>query len=193
MRIAIIGSGISGMVCARLLSRDHDVTVFESDSRIGGHANTVTVELNGESLEIDSGFIVYNERNYPNFTKILADLRVESLPTSMSFSVRCDRTGLEYNGTSLNGVFAQRRNLLRPSFLRMLRDIMRFNREGHNDFANADEEQTVGEYLRERGYSTEFAQQYLLPMGAAIWPVPATTSADFPFVSSSSSTSIMVC
>lgn len=182
MRVAIIGSGISGLVSARLLARNHDITLFEADSRIGGHTNTVTVKLEGEPEEyaIDTGFIVYNERTYPNFTKILADLDVPTQATSMSFSVRCDRTGLEYNGTSLNGVFAQRRNILSPSFLSFLREVLRFNREGTADYDAVPENQTVGEYLELKGYSEKFAQQYLLPMGAAIWSCPCEVFGSFP-------------
>lgn len=180
MRIAVIGSGISGLVCARLLTRDHDVAVFEADSRIGGHSNTVAVQLDGSTYAIDTGFIVYNNRTYPAFSRILSDLGVRTSATTMSFSVRCDRTGLEYNGTSLNGIFAQRRNLVRPSFLRMLRDIHRFNREGAHDLKSVSAELTVGEYLAERGYSTQFSQQYLLPMGAAIWSCPCEEFSEFP-------------
>ncbi len=180
MRIAVIGSGISGLICARLLGREHEVSVFEANSWIGGHTNTVSIELDGERHNIDTGFIVYNERNYPVFTRILADLDVKTEPTSMSFGVRCDRTGLEYNGTSLNGVFAQRGNLLRPSFLRLLRDILRFNREGADDLNRVPAGQTVGEYLDEHCYSTQFAEQYLLPMGAAIWSCPVGDFARFP-------------
>lgn len=180
MRIAVIGSGISGLICARLLGRDHEVSVFEANAWVGGHTNTVSIDLDGERQEIDTGFIVYNERNYPVFTRILADLDVKTSPTSMSFSVRCDRTGLEYNGTSLNGVFAQRSNLVRPSFLWLLRDILRFNREGADDLQRAPASQTVGEYLDEHRYSTQFAEQYLLPMGAAIWSCPVGDFARFP-------------
>ena len=180
MKIAIVGAGISGLICARLLSREHKITVFESDSWIGGHTNTVTVSGDGQSWNVDTGFIVYNERTYPQFTRILGDLDVATSPTSMSFSVRCDRTGLEYNGTSLNGVFAQRRNLLRPSFLRLIKDILRFNREGVEDVKCVPVDQTVGVYLAERGYSSQFADRYLLPMGAAIWSCPCDDFADFP-------------
>lgn len=182
LRIAVIGSGVSGLVAARLLAREHEVTVFEADSRIGGHVNTVTVDLEGEPAvhHVDTGFIVYNERNYPNFTRILADLQVDTSPTSMSFSVRCDRTGLEYNGTSLNGLFAQRRNLVRPSFYRLLREILRFCREGQGDLSSVNDAQTVAEYLQEREYSPQFSEQYLLPMGAAIWSCPCDAFADFP-------------
>ena len=180
MRIAIIGSGIAGLVCGRLLSREHDVTVFEADSRIGGHSNTVSVTVDGQQHDIDTGFIVFNDQTYPEFSRILADLGVRSDATSMSFSVRCDRTGLEYNGTNLNGVFAQRTNIGRPSFLRMIRDILRFNKQGAADVTSVSPDQTVGEYLALGGYSRQFADQYLLPMGAAIWSCPCHKFAEFP-------------
>ena len=180
MRIAVVGSGISGLTCARLLSPFHEVTVFEADSRIGGHINTVSVSVGEERHEIDTGFIVYNERTYPNFTRLLAELDVETMPTSMSFSVRCDRDNLEYNGSSLNGVFAQRTNMLRPRFLCLLNDILRFNREGPADLNNVSHDQTVGDYLAERRLSPQFAQQYLFPMGAAIWSCPFEDFARFP-------------
>ena len=125
MRIAIVGTGISGLVAGYLLAEDHQLTVFEAADHVGGHTNTIEVKEGVGTLAVDTGFIVYNEQNYPNFTKLLSRLGVESQSTSMSFSVRCDRTGLEYNGTSLNRLFAQRRNLLRPRFLGMLRDILR--------------------------------------------------------------------
>ncbi|TWT34552.1 NAD(P)/FAD-dependent oxidoreductase [Blastopirellula retiformator] len=180
MRIAVIGSGISGLIAARLLSYEHEVVILEAADRIGGHTNTVTAHWQGETWPIDAGFIVYNERTYPNFTRILADLEVATAPTTMSFSVRCDQTGLEYNGGSLDGVFAQRSNLFRPRFLRMLADILRFNRDGERDLLSVPAEQTVGEYLVEKGYSQQFAQKYLLPMGAAIWSCPLGDFAQFP-------------
>ena len=180
VRIAIIGSGISGVVTARLLHREHEITVFEANSYAGGHCNTVPVAVDGKQHNIDTGFIVYNDRTYPQFSEILSDLNVATSPTSMSFSVRCDRTGLEYNGSSLNGLFTQRRNLLRPSFLRMLRDILRFNRDGAVDAERVSARQTVGDYLLQGRYSEEFAHQYLLPMGAAIWSCPCSDFADFP-------------
>lgn len=176
----MIGSGISGLVCARLMMRDHQVSVFEADSRIGGHSNTVSVPVDDTVHHIDTGFIVYNDKTYPVFSSILDDLGVRTQPTSMSFSVRCDRTGLEYNGTSLNGLFAQRRNLVRPSFLKMLRDIHRFNQQGPRDCHTVSPELTVATYLAERGYSRQFAEQYLLPMGAAIWSCPCRDFAQFP-------------
>ncbi len=180
MRIAIVGSGISGLVSAYLLHGEHEITVLEANDYIGGHTHTVDVDWQGEQLAIDTGFIVCNDRTYPNFLKLLDHLRVPIRPTSMSFSVHCQRTGLEYNGTSLNTLFAQRRNLFRPSFYRMLRDITRFNRESLALLDSAEEAITVGEYLDKHKYSPEFVGQYLVPMGAAIWSCPPGTFRRFP-------------
>jgi putative NAD(P)-binding protein len=129
MKIAIVGAGISGMVAAFLLHRKHDVTVFEAADYIGGHTNTITVDWQGTNYDVDTGFIVFNDWTYPRFIQLLDRLGVESQPSEMGFSVRCERTGLEYGGTTLNTLFAQRRNILRPAFHRMIRDILRFNRE----------------------------------------------------------------
>lgn len=180
MRIAVIGSGISGLVCARLLNRQHEITVFEAGGHVGGHAHTVSVGIDGVKHELDTGFLVYNDRTYPIFSQILRDLNVETMPTSMSFSVRVDESGLEYNGTSLNGVFAQRRNAIRPSFLRMLADIARFNKNGPRDIEHLPHDRTVGQYLADGRYSRAFAENYLLPMGAAIWSCPGESFAEFP-------------
>lgn len=179
MKIAIIGAGISGLTAAFRLCRWHDVTLFEANDYLGGHTNTIEVEVGGERHAIDTGFIVFNDWTYPNFIALLDELGVASRPTSMSFSVRCDAENLEYNGSSLNGLFAQRWNLLRPSFYRMLADIMRFNREAVADDSVTDET-TVGEYLARQRYSREFSENYLLPMGAAIWSCPLGTFANFP-------------
>ena len=128
MKIAIVGTGVSGLVAAHMLHPHHEITVFESDTRIGGHANTVDVEVDGRSVAVDTGFIVYNDRNYPGFRALLDRLGVATQPTEMSFSVSDPRTGLEFRGSNLNAIFAQRRNLANPSFLRLLADITRFNR-----------------------------------------------------------------
>ena len=128
MKIAIVGTGVSGLVAAHALHRDHDVTVFEADGRVGGHAHTVDVEVGGITHAVDTGFIVYNEANYPGFTALLRELGVATQPTEMSFSVSDAASGLEYRGSNLNTLFAQRRNLARPSFLRLLAEIVRFNR-----------------------------------------------------------------
>lgn len=195
MKTAIIGSGISGLTAAWLLHRTQDVTVFEANDYIGGHTHTIDVNYDGEQFAIDTGFIVYNDWTYPNFIALLEQLGVANQPTSMSFSVRCDRTNTEYNGSSLGGLFAQRRNLFRPRFHRMIRDILRFNREslallesdggepeGASDRqSNTDgEELTVDEYVKQHGYSEQFASQYLIPMGAAIWSCPPETFGKFP-------------
>ena len=169
MRIAIIGTGIAGMTAAWLLHRNHELTVFEAAARIGGHINTVDVTTGGKDYAIDTGFIVFNDRTYPNFIRLLRELQVETQQTAMSFSVRCDKTGLEYNGASLNTLFAQRRNLLRPSFYRMLRDILRFNREAPALLTADNHPLSLRDYLEQQRYSREFIDHYLIPMGAAIW------------------------
>ena len=180
MKVAIIGSGISGLTAAWLLHERQQITVFEANDYIGGHTHTVDVDLDGERHAIDTGFIVYNDWTYPNFIELLTRLGVDSQPTSMSFSVRCDRSGIEYNGTSLNAMFAQRRNLFRPRFIRMIRDILRFNREAVELLESDVEEQTVDEFIREKGYGSAFGEQYLIPMGAASWSCPPETFGQFP-------------
>jgi uncharacterized protein len=180
MRIAIIGSGISGLTAARRLCRDHDVTVFEANDYIGGHTNTVDVELDGSQWAVDTGFIVFNDRTYPNFIALMNELGVESQPSDMGFSVRCDRSGLEYCGSSLNQLFAQRRNLVRPGFWRMLRDILRFNREARELLEGREDTLELGDYLAREGYSRQFIEQYIVPMGAAIWSTDPQTMLSFP-------------
>lgn len=171
MRIAIVGSGISGLVVAYLLNGGNEITVFESDDRVGGHAHTVDVESSDGRLGVDTGFVVFNEGAYPHFTKLLKRLGVQSQVSDMSFSVQCAATGLEYSSTSIDTLFAQRGNLLRPSFYRMLADIRRFYRtsqevlNGNGEF----ERVTLGDYLRDRRYSRSFIEQHIIPMGAAIW------------------------
>ena len=188
MKIAVVGAGISGLVAAHRLSQsrgsNHHVTLFEANAYPGGHTNTLDVELDGRRHAVDTGFIVFNDRTYPNFIALLDELGIGSRPTEMGFSVRCDRTGLEYNGSSLNGFFARRSNLLRPSFWRMAADIAHFNRNAPRDvlvdIGLTNDSTTVGEYLRRGGYGREFAEHYLLPMGAAIWSCPVGTFAEFP-------------
>lgn len=180
MRIAVIGSGISGMVAAARLHRDHEVTVFEAASYIGGHTNTRDVSWQGRHYAIDTGFIVFNDWTYPRFMALLDDLGVACQDSNMSFSLRCERTGLEYNGTSLNTLFAQRTNALRPSFLRMLADVLRFNRESRALLASADDGLTLGEYLDSHRFSRVFREQYLVPMGKAIWSASEQALCSFP-------------
>ena len=170
-RIAVIGSGIAGMAAGWYLSRRHEVTLFEADTRLGGHTATMDVELEGRHYAIDTGFIVFNDWTYPHFRRLLATLGVESQPTEMSFSVHETARDFEYNGHSLPRLFAQWSNLLRPSFHGLLRDILRFNREATqamvDDRLPAD--LTLGDYLDAGGYGEGFQRHYLLPMGAAIW------------------------
>jgi len=169
MRIAVIGSGIAGMVAAHHLHREHDVTVYESGAHVGGHTHTVDVEWEGRRFAVDTGFIVFNDWTYPKFIGLLDELQVPWQPSRMSFSVRCEKSGLEYNGTSLNSLFAQRRNLLRPSFLRMVADILAFNRRAPALLADPTDAISLGDYLRREGYSSAFLERYIIPMGSAIW------------------------
>jgi predicted NAD/FAD-binding protein len=182
MKIAIIGSGISGLTCAYLLNRRHDVTVFEAGDWVGGHSHTVDVEVQGERFAIDTGFIVFNDWTYPNFIRLLDHLGVASQPTQMSFSVQDPGTGTEYNGNNLNGLFAQRRNLLSPRFWGMLRDILRFNREVLRDLQEQriDADTTLGAYLRQNGYGQRFIEHYIVPMGSAIWSMSLGDMQGFP-------------
>jgi predicted NAD/FAD-binding protein len=183
MKIAIVGGGVSGLVAAHLLHRRHEITVFEAGARPGGHANTVEVELDGERHGIDTGFIVYNERTYPLFTRLLAELGVATQPSDMSFGVACERTGLEWASRGLGSIFAQRRNLVRPAFLRMLRDVLRFQREAPSLLETGDEKVALGDYLCGAGYSREFVEHYAVPMGAAIWSADPASFLRFPAAS----------
>jgi uncharacterized protein len=170
VKIAIIGSGIAGNVVAAGLHPRHEITVFEAGGHVGGHTHTHEVEVAGRRVAVDTGFIVYNDRTYPRFVALLERLGVATQASNMSFSVRNEASGLEYNGTTINTLFAQRRNLFRPSFHRMWRDILRFNRHapGHLE-AHDRRDQTLGDYVASHGYSREFVDDYLLPMAAAIW------------------------
>ncbi len=180
MRIAIIGSGIAGNVIAYRLHREHDITVFEADGHIGGHTHTHRVLQAGRPYDVDTGFIVFNDRTYPHFVALLDELGVASQATSMSFSVRCETSGLEYNGTTLNTLFAQRRNLLRPSFLGMLRDILRFNRESLALLGESGGELPLRDMLERGRYSKTFIEHYVIPMGAAIWSTDPESMLAFP-------------
>lgn len=182
MRIAIIGTGISGSLAARLLSTQHEVTVFEANDYPGGHANTVDVLVFGDQFSVDTAFMVFNHQTYPNFCRMLQMLQISSQPSDMSFSVHCSMSGLEYQGSSLNGLFAQRLNLLRPQFLGMLRDIARFNKLGKKAAANRElkDGRTVGEFLKECGVGKPFVERYLVPMAAAIWSTKPAAILDFP-------------
>jgi predicted NAD/FAD-binding protein len=169
MKVAVIGSGIAGNVAAYKLRKEHDITVFESGSYVGGHTNTMDVYEDDRALAVDTGFIVFNDRTYPNFIRLLEEIGQESQPSEMSFSVQADDGRVEYSGSSLNGLFAQRKNLVRPSFYRMIRDILRFNRTTLPNVDHLDGTETLRNYLLENGYSKEFIDHYLIPMAAAIW------------------------
>lgn len=180
MKIAIIGTGIAGNVAAYHLCREHEITVFEANDYAGGHTHTHDIIWQGVPYRVDTGFIVFNYRTYPYFTQLLRDLDVAVQPSAMSFSVKCEKTGLEYNGTTLNSLFAQRRNLLRPPFYRMVRDILRFNREAPALLTQADNSISLGEFLHQGGYSQQFIEHYLIPMGAAIWSADPVQMYSFP-------------
>ncbi len=181
MKIAIVGSGISGLTAAHHLATEHDVSLFEKDHRPGGHSNTISVLDEGQPLELDTGFIVYNERTYPNFTKLLAELGVATQPSEMSFSASCRGCDVEYSGSGLRGLFANPRDFFRPSHHRMLLDILRFNREGAASLEDPDlQTMTIGQYLESREYSQTFIRHYALPMGGAIWSADLATFEEFP-------------
>ncbi len=182
MKIAIIGSGIAGLTSAYLLNRQHDISVFEADSWVGGHTHTVPVTLDGQDFAIDTGFIVFNDWTYPNFIKLMTQLGVASQPTEMSFSVSDPHSGVEYNGNTLNSLFAQRRNLLSPGFWGMLRDILRFNKEVQKDLLDGHigTDITLGDYLQQQGYGQRFTEHYIVPMGAANWSMSLADMLGFP-------------
>lgn len=169
MRIAIVGSGIAGLSCAWKLADKAEVHLYEAGPTLGGHTATVDVELAGKRWAIDTGFIVFNDRTYPRFLSLIAELGLESKPTEMSFSVRNNRSGLEYNGHTLGTLFAQRSNLLKPSFWRFLMEIVRFNKRGKAWLDHQQDQGTLDDFLQKEGFSPFFAQHYILPMGAAIW------------------------
>jgi len=185
MRIAVIGSGISGLGCAHALRSDARVTLYEAEPRLGGHTNTVDVTLDGMTYPVDTGFLVYNERTYPNLIRLFGELGVPTAKSDMSFAVSVlhGRRRIEWSGTDLNGVFAQRRNLASPRFLAMLRDILRFNAQATrlaNGQEAADPTLALGEFLDLHRYGEPFRQWYLLPMAAAIWSCPIETMLAYP-------------
>ena len=181
-RIAVIGAGVSGLTTAWLLSEKYDVELFEAGDYAGGHTNTEMVTAGGRQWPVNTGFIVFNDWTYPNFMKLMDRLGVASEVSDMSFSVDGHSSGLQYNGTSLNTLFAQRRNLLNLPFLRMIQEVLRFNKESRADLAagNIADTETLGEYLNRNGYSRYFRQYYIVPMGAAIWSAPEIVLEQFP-------------
>ena len=180
-RIAIIGSGISGLTTAYLLHKSHEITLFEANDYIGGHTHTVKVAQGEQSYDIDTGFIVCNDRNYPNFLKLMDKLNVAMQPTEMSFSVRNNPLGLEYNGHNLNTLFSQRRNLLRPKFYRLIRDILYFNEAAKKAIEEGVAENiTLDTFVNQQSLSDIFKNNYLLPMAAAIWSCSMEQAGEFP-------------
>jgi predicted NAD/FAD-binding protein len=180
MRVAIVGTGIAGNVAAYKLRDQHDITVFEAGSYVGGHTNTVDVFENGRHFAVDTGFIVFNDRTYPNFIELLDEIGQESQPSPMSFSVQSETGRFEYCGTSVNTLFAQRRNVVSPPFWRMILDILRFNKTALPSADHLGDHDTLGDFLFDNGYSYEFVDHYLVPMAAAIWSAEPGSILDMP-------------
>ena len=180
MRIAVIGSGIAGLASAWLLSKQNEVVLFEANDYLGGHTHTHDIELQGNRYAVDTGFIVHNPQHYPLLNALFAELGVESQPTTMSFSVRNESSGLEYNATDLDGLFCQRRNLASPRFWGMLRDLFRFYRGAPALLALPGEGPTLGDYLAEGGYGAMFRDEHLVPMASALWSSPSAKILAFP-------------
>ena len=180
MRIAIIGTGISGLTAAHLLSEDHEVVVYEANDYVGGHTNTAEVSMNGSKYAVDTGFIVFNLNTYPNFVKLMKRLGVGWQDSLMSFSVQCERTGLEFSPSTLNSLFIQRRNLVRPSFYRMLWDVARFKKDAELLLESDDYTTTLADFLEQKGYSQSFVDHFIIPMGEAIWSTDPVRFNEFP-------------
>ena len=182
-RIAVVGAGVSGLASAWLLSRTHDVTLFEAGDYLGGHTNTVDVHLEGKTHPVDTGFLVFNEKTYPNLIAMLATLGVDSVETEMSFAVSLENPDLEWSGSTLATVFGQKRNLVNRRFWSMLYDILRFNRESQAWLlAHPDDQRSLADFLVAGKYASAFSQWYLLPMAAAIWSCPTGQMLDMPLV-----------
>ncbi|MFN7182909.1 MAG: NAD(P)/FAD-dependent oxidoreductase [Thermomonas haemolytica] len=180
MRIAVVGSGISGLASAWLLSQAHEVVLFEAEDYLGGHTHTHAVEQAGRRYAVDTGFIVHNPAHYPLLTRLFDDLGVATQPTTMSFSVHDARTGLEYNATSLDGLFCQRRNLFSPRFLGMVRDLLRFYRQAPQLLQGDGPGPTLGDWLEANGYGEAFRDLHLVPMASALWSSPPQQILQFP-------------
>jgi predicted NAD/FAD-binding protein len=180
VRIAIVGTGIAGLTCAHLLHPEHEITMFEAESRPGGHTRTIEVETHAGVHHVDTGFIVFNDRNYPGFERLLERLGVETQPSSMSFSVSDGRGEFEYNGASANGLFARRSSLVRPSFHRMVRDLMRFNREAPALVGLNGSGPTLLDFLDQGGYSREFVERLIVPQASAVWSADPRDLRRFP-------------
>lgn len=180
-KIAVIGSGVTGLSAAWLLHPHHDVTIFEKDDRLGGHANTVSFELDNQTVDVDTGFIVFNPVNYPNLVELFKHLNIETCDTEMTFAVSSNKGELEYNGTDLRGLLAQPSNMIKPSFWLMIKDLLRFYRNAEAMATAAETEQlTLGELLKKHRYGKHFIYDHLLPMGAAIWSTPVDKMLEYP-------------
>lgn len=179
MKIAIVGSGISGLTTAYLLHNDHDITIFEAGDHIGGHTNTIDVQRNGKKYAVDTGFIVFNRVTYPNFCRMMDLLGVECRPTEMTFSVTCKRTGLEYSPHTVNAFFIQRKNLLSAMMYRLIFDIFRF-RNAASRLGDEEKEQGIGQYLKERNYSEGFINFFIIPLGSSLWSADPQRFREFP-------------
>ena len=180
-KTAIIGAGIAGLGCAYFLHPRHDVTIYEQNDYAGGHTNTVTVAEEGREVPIDTGFMVYNEVTYPNLTRLFRELNVAGKPTSMSFSMQHEATGLEYCGSSLIHLFAQRKNLFSPRFWKMILQINRFNQDAVEALqSGTDAEVSLRDYVRQKNYGEDFLNLYLVPMSAAVWSTPPEQMLEFP-------------
>jgi predicted NAD/FAD-binding protein len=180
MRIAVVGTGIAGMVAAYLLSDEHELVVFESEDYVGGHTHTIDVALNGQTYAVDTGFIVFNEKTYPNFIQLMKRLGIAWQLSNMSFSVQCKKTGLEFSPSSLNSLFIQRKNLLRPSFYRMIFDIFKFRRESEALLNTDDYSLTLEKFLTAKNFSRRFIEHFIMPMGEAIWSADPVKFNEFP-------------
>ena len=179
--VAVIGAGISGMAAAYFLSRRHRVHLFEQERRLGGHTNTVVVDTASGSVALDTGFLVHNDRTYPNLVRLFGELGVATHDSDMSFAVSCRRTGLEYSSRGANGFFAQRRNLFAPSHLSLLGEIVRFNREAPALLGSPDaDRETLGDFLESRRFGDAFTHRYLFPMASAIWSTSLDAIKSFP-------------
>ncbi len=180
MKIAIIGSGISGLVCAHLLHKDFDISVYEANDYIGGHTHTIDVERENGSYAVDTGFIVFNKATYPNFCNLLEKISVAFQPTCMNFSVRCDRTGMEYGSESVNTMFTQRKNILSFPFWRMVLEIFKLRRKLVDFLASNSPDMTMGDFLSQYGFSRRFVDHFVVPLGASLWSAEPGKIRDFP-------------
>ncbi len=185
MKIAVIGSGISGMSSAYYLSKNNEIHLFESSSRLGGHTNTIDLNIDSRNYSIDTGFIVFNNKNYPLFSNLMNTLGVEFQKSFMSFSVKVEENKLEYNGTSINSLFCQRKNIFNPKFYLMIKDIMRFNKEASSYYKDQIKHQnkelmSIEDFAKKNHYNKEFIEYYLIPMGAALWSASRGEMRKFP-------------